>query len=555
MLPVPWTTPLLSYAMGAVAGLVALSVEHLWLATTLRLDAAAAYSIAGGTLALITGVVLRLLWPGGAAWKAALAVGAFWTAFELTYFLNVRLLRGEHFLSLRSLTLDVLLLAAASALAIGLAVKTPVALLPYRWVQAGAGVGAALAASAALVMLWPRARTTRDARPHAEGPNLLLVVFDSARRDRFGTYGYRRPTSPWTDALAGEGRVYDGAQAASSWTVPSVEVMLGTSAAVPVAQRLRALGYATGCFTDNPHLSDDSSLMRGFDVVSRSVSPLRRPFRRTVFGEVMDRLAPSSDQDLVAKALEWAEDRPGARFLYVQLMDSHTPYRSPRIDGGRGSGRRIEFPFPGMDITPAEAEDIVARYDGGIRRADAQVGRLLAAARRWGRPFVAIVTADHGESLGESGRWFHGASLAPELLSIPLVVLGDGVRPGRVLAPVGHASIMPTLLAAAGAACGHCAGSDLRASEGDPVVEGELPPYLRYRIANGYKLVVDERTHQRRLFALTDTTEAHDLSRSLRTLVAAMGDDLDGTPGQTPPSEELKERLRALRYFGPASPQ
>ena len=34
----------------------------------------------------------------------------------------------------------------------------------------------------------------------------------------------------------------------------------------------------------------------------------------------------------------------------------------------------------GMRLTTEEAEDIVARYDGGVHSADAQIGRILEAA-------------------------------------------------------------------------------------------------------------------------------------------------------------------------------
>jgi arylsulfatase A-like enzyme len=209
-----------------------------------------------------------------------------------------------------------------------------------------------------------------------------------------------------------------------------------------------------------------------------------------------------------------------------------------------------------MEMTPGEKEDVIARYDGGIRSADAQVGRLLAAAKSWGRPFLAIITADHGESLGESGRWFHGKTIDRELISIPLVVVGDGVHPGRVPAPVGHASIMHTLLAAAGLPCDACAGSDLRSSEGDLVVDGGLPPDLLYRIAGGYRLVRNQRTGERHAFALSDTTESHDLSRDLPRLVDAM--DIDPRPAkgeQFEAPEELKARLRALGYLASSGRQ
>jgi len=231
-------------------------------------------------------------------------------------------------------------------------------------------------------------------------------------------------------------------------------------------------------------------------------------------------------------------------------MDDHTPYRSRPIDGLRRKGRRIEFPFTGMPMTPAEAEDIVARYDGGLRSADLQAGRLLAAAAGWGRPFLAIVTADHGESLGEEGRWFHGGSLAPELLAVPLLALGEGVEPGRVRGPAGHASIFPTLLAAAGAAPAPAVG-DLRTGDGVEIVEGALPPYLSYRITRGFKVVVDHRDGRRSLFSLRDDArEIRDLAAEKPDLTGVMAAGPADPEHPSKPSPEQVERLRALGYLG-----
>ena len=207
--------------------------------------------------------------------------------------------------------------------------------------------------------------------------------------------------------------------------------------------------------------------------------------------------------------------------------------------------------MPGMTISPEEAEDIVARYEGGIRSTDREVGRLLAAAAEWGRPFVAIITADHGESLGESGRWFHGQTLAPELLAVPLLVLGQGVKPGRVATPVGHTAIPRTLLAAAGITCPECSGPDLRLEEGNGVVEGGLPPDLSYRVAGRFKLIVNHHSGARSLFNLMkDPAERRDVSAAHPSLVEALAAGLGsvGFPGP-PPAEQL-ERLRSLGYAG-----
>jgi len=512
--------------------------------------------MAGGLLACGARWLLGLLFPGRALRLGTfVALGTF-ALLHMLYFVNVRVLPGENYRSLKSLATDLPVVGGVFLAVWWLARADWAVRLREAWGRplAVVGAGCLMGALAVDASRWPG----QSGEPVREGtgPNLVLVVIDSARRDHMGLYGYARGTTPALDALSVRARVYETAYAGSSWTVPSVAGLLNPGRASGVASgpsgslpRLLAdRGYVTGCFTDNPHLARGSDLVRDFDRVERSVGSWRWMFAQTVLGEVLERLYPGDDRGLVETAERWARRQRGPVFLYAHLMDDHTPYRSPPIHGLRRKGRRIEFPFTGMPMTPAEAEDIVARYDGGLRSADVQTGRLLTAAAGWGRPFLAIVTADHGESLGEEGRWFHGGTLAPELLAVPLLVLGEGVEPGRVRGPAGHASIVPTLLAAAGASP---AVGDLRSGDGVEIVEGALPPYLSYRITRGFKVVVDHRNGRRRLFSLRDDSrELRDLAAEKPALAGVMAAGLTDPEQPSKPSPEQVERLRALGYVG-----
>jgi arylsulfatase A-like enzyme len=60
---------------------------------------------------------------------------------------------------------------------------------------------------------------------------------------------------------------------------------------------------------------------------------------------------------------------------------------------------------------------------------------------------VAVVTADHGEGLGERGFYFeHGESLYDFLLHIPLILDAPGLEPGRVQSLVSAIDLAPTLV-------------------------------------------------------------------------------------------------------------
>jgi len=63
-----------------------------------------------------------------------------------------------------------------------------------------------------------------------------------------------------------------------------------------------------------------------------------------------------------------------------------------------------------------------AAYVQLVDEVDATVGKVMALARRRGRPFKLVVTADHGELFGEHGGFAHGGGFVPELLDIPFII-------------------------------------------------------------------------------------------------------------------------------------
>jgi arylsulfatase A-like enzyme len=554
-------TALSAFATGAAVGALAVAAESWLFAWPLRLPALAAYAAIGGLLAAGVRAIAGAALPAATARVAAITACSAFAWLELLYFVNVRGLPSEHFLSAKSLAVDVAV-SAAIVYAVLRAARTG-------WVAAAharvRGTTATVGALALLGCSWgiadalaPAAEIADAARP---GTNLALLVLDSARRDHLGLYGYAPATSQALDAFAPESRVFWQAYSASSWTIPSVQAMLAVGqrpeGAVPgrLVVELARRGYATACFTDNPHLTRDSDVLDGFQHVGRSIGRWRAPLQRTVIGGVLDRIDPGDDARLTDTALAWAAKRQGPFFLYLHLMDSHTPYRRAPIDGQRRGGRNIQFPRSGMSMTPDEVESVRARYDGGVRSASAQAARVLSAAPSWKRPLLAVITSDHGESLGEEGRWFHNYTLAPELLAIPMLVYGDGVRPGAVKDMVGHASVAKTFLSATGTDVSTMPGSDLRTSTGEATVEGGLPPDLSYRISDGHKIVVDQRRQRTSLFDVrADPREIHDVGSDRPEVVRALSAGPPRSAAPVLPAGNL-EQLKAFGYGSPIAPR
>jgi|AMFO01.1.fsa_nt_gi Arylsulfatase A and related enzymes len=144
--------------------------------------------------------------------------------------------------------------------------------------------------------------------------------------------------------------------------------------------------------------------------------------------------------------------------------------------------------------------------------------RLLEALDGMGalEDTVVVLTADHGESLGERGVWFHDSALTDEQLRVPLAVAGPGVPAGvRQPAPVSLLGLAPTLCALLGvrAPAGAVGGGwARRVLATGPVPEASVPPvfaevFAADGVARGvvqwpHKLIVHVRAHYFELYDL-----------------------------------------------------
>jgi arylsulfatase A-like enzyme len=91
-------------------------------------------------------------------------------------------------------------------------------------------------------------------------------------------------------------------------------------------------------------------------------------------------------------------------------------------------------------------------YDRTLTLSDAALGELLAgfAGRDPAHQPIVIVTADHGEALGEHGHAFHSTDLYDSQTHVPFVFAGPGVHAGRVPETVSLIDLVPTILDLAG---------------------------------------------------------------------------------------------------------
>jgi choline-sulfatase len=284
-------------------------------------------------------------------------------------------------------------------------------------------------------LLWLAACMSPPVDPR---PSVLLITLDTTRADHLGCYGYAQAETPTYDALAAAGTRFDRATSSCPLTIPSHSTILTGrfppshgvrdngdftlgDEAITLAERFKAAGWATAAFTSAFPTHRRWGFSQGFDVYQ---DPLPRD------PSVQDWRDQRTADDVVQDVLRQLPHLDGPVFMWVHLFDAHWPYAPPQPFASRHPGRP---------------------YDGEIAFADSQVARLLEAFNAARPDPVVLITADHGEGLGDGGEQTHGFLLHDGTLHVPMILSGRGVPAGKVVdTPVSHVDIAPTLLNLAG---------------------------------------------------------------------------------------------------------
>ncbi len=275
-------------------------------------------------------------------------------------------------------------------------------------------------------------------RPSPSALNVVVVTLDTTRADRLGCYGFGGVATPHIDALAREGVVFDASTATVPLTFPSHSSIftglvpphhgvrdnggffLGEEQ-VTLAERLREAGFATGAFVAAWVLEKKWGLAQGFDHYSDQFDLSK--YKVVSLGTVQKR-----GDEVMDDALGWLETVKQRRFFaWVHLYDPHTPYDAPE---------------------PFASRYAKQPYLAEIAYTDQVVGRLTTWLREQGlldRTLV-VLTADHGESLGDHGESTHAYFVYDATTHVPLVIRTPWGLSGRRTLQTSGIDVMPTVL-------------------------------------------------------------------------------------------------------------
>jgi arylsulfatase len=299
---------------------------------------------------------------------------------------------------------------------------------------------------------------------------VILVTVDTLRADYLSCYGHTRTLSPSMDRFATMGVRFANAYSQASTTTPSHSSIMTSlylqdhnvysnfealgEGPTTLAETFKAAGFGTYAIVNMRHLNPEvGNLSQGFQHFVRSGNSRR---------------AAQSFEDL----LKWIDDQHGKPFFaWVHLADVHTPYAPPppydrfyydddEHDPSETSLAKIWPTLPKeMSDHPSfqawlegitDLQYVLAQYQGAVTYVDDELGRVLDGLEQRGilAHTAVVVTADHGESLGEHGMYFVHTGLYEPTTHIPLMTWfpADGRHNVQVSDVVESVDIYPTVL-------------------------------------------------------------------------------------------------------------
>jgi arylsulfatase len=331
----------------------------------------------------------------------------------------------------------------------------------------------------------------KDVSAQGTLPDVLVIVLDTLRYDSLGRQVDGSSLTPNLDLLLEESVHFTNAFSPSNFTTGA---MPGILTSLPhsltgwpmgedvntLAELLQAAGLRTLGVSTNPFVSSLFGFDQGFDefvdpndtgdfLVANIIQILGSIFPRASYSArlITSDLFYRSSPWACRGALELFESCDPPCHLYLHLMDPHGPYLPPRKylpDNFKSADFVPYFEFDhlsekGILISEAfrpKLQNLVQRYQGEVRRADAELGELRRRLQQMGRwdETLVVFTSDHGEAFGEHDWAGHsGKNMSNTLIQVPFVIKPPkswGISPRAESSPVSTYSLLPTIMSLLG---------------------------------------------------------------------------------------------------------
>ena len=339
-----------------------------------------------------------------------------------------------------------------------------------------------------------------------KAPNIVLIMADQLAPHFTSSYGHSIVKTPHMDALAARGTLFESAYCNSPLCAPSrFSFMSGQlvtriaaydnasefHASVPTfAHYLRGMGYRT-CLAGKMHFVGPDQL-HGFE--DRPVTDIYpADFAWTPDWELPDERIDEwyANMDVVRQAgiaattfqhdyddevgyyarrqiFDYVRDGDAPFCMVASFIHPHDPYVARQEFWDLYDHDQIDMPINPMtrdqqdpfsqrimdgieasvvEVTDEELRNTRHAYYANVSYFDSKVGELVRTLEQAGviDDTIIIVTADHGEMLGERSLWTK-MNWFERSARVPMIMAGPDIQKGRVPNNCSLVDILPTML-------------------------------------------------------------------------------------------------------------
>ena len=237
-----------------------------------------------------------------------------------------------------------------------------------------------------------------------ENHTVIFVIGESARSDHFSLNGYQKETTP---LLSKRKNVisFSNIYTEYTYTNPSVAHILTRADSIHADRAytessfvslFKACGYYTSWIANQDEASAYVSFMHECDTVIYA-----HP-EKTVYS-----YAKWLDEDLFDHTKSILDNPSGCKLILLHTIGSHWYYNSHYSD----SFMKFKPITNSKIITQNTTDEILNSYDNTIVYTDYFLNNLIKMVED--QNAILIYLSDHGELLGEDGKWLHASDSEP----------------------------------------------------------------------------------------------------------------------------------------------
>nr|WP_315140617.1 sulfatase-like hydrolase/transferase [uncultured Flavobacterium sp.] len=268
--------------------------------------------------------------------------------------------------------------------------------------------------------------------------NVIIIVVDALRSDHLSLYGYKRHTSPFLDSLyaSGDLKKIKTSFSVASGSFPGVNSILRSKIWAnmgynnfSVQQLLKDQGYDI-----NFLVSGDHTHFYGL----KSFYGNDSDFNYYIDGSNTKKYIVADDRIIFEGLKNIKKYNKNPSFFYFHLNSAHSA--GTKID-------RYKMYRP-ANVYTINIENYTNRYDNGILQADDYVKKIFFDLRLKGylQNSIVVITADHGEALGERGEFGHVKNVYTDQILIPILIYDTDKLQYKNLIYATSLDIAPTII-------------------------------------------------------------------------------------------------------------